>query len=129
MGQRMSGDGGQSDHIRRCAAVWARAEGQLYPMIMSSPETFERAVTVARAVADRLRAETTVAELARVFTEPGNLALIAAHEIGTDIDDLDAGVLASAGFRLRQQEIAAGARPMGGSAHADAGEEGRREQR
>jgi hypothetical protein len=128
MGQRMSGDGGQSDHIRQCAAVWARAEGQLYPMIMSSPEAFERAVTVARAVADRLRAETTMAELARVFTEPGNLALIAAHEIGTDIDDLDADVLTSAGFRLRQQEIAAGARPMGGSAHADAGAEGRQEQ-
>ncbi|MGH3185508.1 MAG: hypothetical protein ACRDOE_26880 [Streptosporangiaceae bacterium] len=128
----MSGDGGQSDHIRRCAAVWARAEGQLYPMIMSSPEAFERAVTIARAVADRLRAETTVADLARVFTESGNLALSAAHEIGTDIDDLDAGVLASAGFRLRQQEIAAGAGRAGGSpdadADTDAGEEGRQEQ-
>lgn len=124
----MSGDGGQSDHIRRCVELWARAEGQLYPMIMSSPEAFERAVTVARAVADRLRPETTMAGLARVFTEPGCLALSAAHETGTDIDDLDAGVLASAGFRLRQQEIAAEAGLAGGSSRADAEEEGRREQ-
>ena len=91
MGQGMSGDRGQSDHIRRCTALWARAESQLYPMVMSDPDAFERAVTVVRAIADRLRAETTVDGLARAFTESGALAMSAAHEIGTPIDDLDAG--------------------------------------
>ena len=115
----MSDDRGQGD-IRLVTALWARAEGQLYPLVMSDPDAFERALTVVRAIADRLRAETTAEELARAFTGSGALAMTAANEIGTHIGDLDAGVLTAAGFRLRQQEIAAGAGQAGGEPGADA---------
>jgi len=39
----------------------------------------------------------------------GSLATSAAEQAGTQIGDLDAQVLTAAGFRMRQQEIAAGA--------------------
>ncbi|MGH3418494.1 MAG: hypothetical protein ACRDOD_02685 [Streptosporangiaceae bacterium] len=118
----MSDDRGQGD-IRLVTALWARAEGQLYPLVMSDPDAFERALTVVRAIADRLRAETTAEELARAFTGSGALAMIVANEIGTHIGDLDAGVLTAAGFRLRQQEIAAGA-GMAGDGEPGAGAPG-----
>ena len=106
--------------LQRCTAQWVRAESQLYPLVISDPDAFERALTVVRAIADRLRAENTAEELARAFTGSGALAMSAADEIGTHIGDLDAGVLTAAGFRLRQQEIAAGARQAGGEPDADA---------
>ena len=124
----MSDDRGQGD-IRLVTALWTRAEGQLYPLVMSDPDAFERALTVVRVIADRLRAQTTAEELARAFTESGALAISAAREIGTRIDDLDAGVLTAAGFRLRQQEIAAGAwLAGGGEPSGDASGEEREEQ-
>jgi len=86
---------------------------QLYPLVMADPDAFERALTVVRAVADRLSGENTVEELARAFTESGSLATSAAEQAGTQIGDLDAQVLTAAGFRMRQQEIAAGAGKAG----------------
>ena len=64
--------------LQRCTAQWARAESQLYPLVMSDPDAFERALTVVRAIADSLRAESTVDGLARAFTESGPLAMSAA---------------------------------------------------
>lgn len=111
----------RSDHggdVQRCTALWARAEGQLYPLVMSDPDAFERALTVVRAIADGLRTKNTAEELADAFTGSGALAISAADETGTPIGDLDAGVLTAAGFRLRQQEIAA--RRADGAPGADA---------
>jgi hypothetical protein len=115
--------------IRLVTALWARAESHLYPLVMSDPDAFERALTVVRDIADRLRAENTVEGLARAFAESGALAMHAAQDSGTPIDDLDADVLTAAGFRLRQQEIAAGAGMAGrGEPGADASEGERKEQ-
>ena len=61
-------------------ALWARAESQLYPLVMSDPDAFKRALTVVRAIADSLRAENTAEGLARVFTGSGALAISAAHQ-------------------------------------------------
>ena len=123
----MHGDDGGD--LKRCTARWVRAESQLYPLIMSDPDAFERALTVVRAIADSLRAESTVDGLARAFTESGPLAISAADQTGTPIGDLDALVLTAAGFRLRQQEIAAGAGQAGcGEPGADAPGEEREEQ-
>lgn len=108
--QRGGGQEMRSDHggdVQRCTALWARAEGQLYPLVMSDPDAFERALTVVRAIADGLRTKNTAEELADAFTGSGALAISAADETGTPVGDLDAGVLTAAGFRLRQQEIAA----------------------
>jgi hypothetical protein len=109
--QGMHGDHGGD--LQRCTAQWVRAESQLYPLVMSDPDAFERALTVVRAIADSLRAESTVDGLARAFTESGPLAISAADQTGTPIGDLDALVLTAAGFRMRQQEIAAGAGKAG----------------
>ena len=67
----MSDDCTHRSDIRLVTALWARAESQLYPLVMSDPDAFERALTVVRAIADRLRTENTVEELARAFTGPG----------------------------------------------------------
>lgn len=117
-GQEMRSDHGGD--VQRCTALWARAESQLYPLVMSDPDAFERALTIVRAIANRLRTENTAEELAGAFTGSGALAISAADEIGTPIGDLDAGVLAAAGFRLRQQEIAAVARQADGAPGGDA---------
>lgn len=114
----MHGDHGGD--LQRCTAQWVRAESQLYPLVMSDPDAFERALTVVRAIADSLRAESTVDGLVRAFTESGPLAISAADQTGTPIGDLDALVLTAAGFRMRQQEIAAAARQAGGEPGADA---------
>ncbi|MGH3275752.1 MAG: hypothetical protein ACRDNZ_15680 [Streptosporangiaceae bacterium] len=94
------------EDLQRCTALWARAENQLYPLILADPDAYERAVTVIRGVADRLRAADTAAALARAFRESGELATSAAAQAGTPAEDLDADVLTAAGFRMRQQEIA-----------------------
>ncbi|MGH3403629.1 MAG: hypothetical protein ACRDRJ_14195 [Streptosporangiaceae bacterium] len=107
----MHGDDGED--LQRCTAQWVRAESQLYPMVMADPDAFERALTVVRAIADRLRAETTIDGLARAFGESGSLAISAADQAGTPIGDLDARVLTAAGFRMRQQEIAVRAEKAG----------------
>lgn len=111
-GRGMHGDDGGGD-LHRCTAQWARAESQLYPLVMADPDAFERALTVVRAIADRLSGENTVAGLARAFRESGWMAVSAAEQAGTQIGDLDAQVLTAAGFRMRQQEIAAGAGKAG----------------
>jgi hypothetical protein len=125
----MSDDRTHRSDIWLATALWARAESQLYPLVMSDPDAFKRALTVVRAIADRLRAENTAEGLARAFTGSGALAMSAAHDSGVPIDDLDAGVLTAAGFRLRQQEIATGAGQAGcGEPGAEAPEEEREEQ-
>jgi hypothetical protein len=119
-------DGGD---LQRCTAQWVKAESQLYPMIMADPDAFERALTVVRAIADRLRALTTIEGLAQAFTESGSLAISAADQMGTPIGDLDARVLTAAGFRIRQQEISGRAGKAGRSEPgAGAPEEKREEQ-
>lgn len=107
--------GDDDDDLQRCTAQWVRAENQLYPMVMADPDAFERAVTVVRAIADRLGSETTVAGLAQAFRESGSLAISAAYQTGTPIGDLDAHVLTAAGFRMRQQEIARRREPDAGA--------------
>ncbi len=125
----MSDDRMHRSDIWLATALWAKAESQLYPLVMSDPDAFKRALTVVRAIADRLRAENTAEGLARAFTGSGALAMSAAHDSGVPIADLDAGVLTAAGFRLRQQEIATGAGQAGcGEPGAEAPEEEREEQ-
>jgi len=91
--------------------LWAQAEREVYPLVLSEPDAYRRAVTVIRAVADRLAAATTPAQLARAFGGAEALA----RETGTPMADLDAGALAGAGFRLRYQQILAAA-PRAGEA-------------
>ncbi len=69
-----------------------------------------------RAIADRLRSVTTTADLADRFGQAEALAVSAAGESRAPIDDLHAGALAGAGFRLRYQDI------LAGSPHAADGE-------
>lgn len=98
--------------IRLLDMRWAQAERRVYPLVLSDPQAYQRAVVVVRAIADRLRAATTPAGLARAFGRAEALAASAARESATRIDDLDAAALAGAGFRLRYQEILAGAPPV-----------------
>ena len=102
--------------IRLLDMLWAQAENQVYPLALSRPDAYQRAVTIARAIADRLRTVTTPVQLARAFGSDQALVMSAARVTGTRIDDLDAGTLAGAGFRLRYQEILAGSplHPAGG---------------
>ncbi len=90
-----------SDHgIRLLDRRWTQAENRVYPLVLSEPQAYQRAVTVIRAIADRLRSVTTLADLADTFGQAEALAVSAAGESGTPIADLHAGALAGAGLRF-----------------------------
>lgn len=96
-------DESRQEIVRR----WWSAEERLYPVVMVRPDLYERSVSVARAVADRLRS----------FEEPDQL--IDGWEKGSDIlaevvrdqmistEELDMGLVLGAAFALRYREVLA----------------------
>ncbi|MGH9101476.1 MAG: hypothetical protein ACRDYD_00600 [Acidimicrobiales bacterium] len=83
------------------AALWREAERRLYPLALSAPEQYERAVRLVRAVADQLREVTRSGELGDRFDGRLELVTGAAIASGTATEGLDLDAVAGAAFSLR----------------------------
>jgi hypothetical protein len=88
---------------------WRSAEERLYPVVMVRPDLYERAVSLVRVVADELAGCLDLAALVGAWGGAAEIVHRAAGEAGLDLDGLDAGLIAGAGFSMRYREMAGAA--------------------
>ena len=88
---------------------WKAAEERLYPVVMVRPDLYERAVRMVRAVTDELAGCLDLPALAAAWGGAAEIVHRAAGEAGLDLDGLDAGLVAGAGFSMRYRELAGAA--------------------
>lgn len=88
---------------------WKSAEERLYPVVMVRPDLYERSVRMVRAVTDELAGCGDLAALVEAWESAAGIVHRAATDAGFDLEGLDAGLLAGAGFSMRYRELAVGA--------------------
>jgi hypothetical protein len=88
---------------------WKSAEERLYPVVMVRPDLYERSVRMVRAVTDELAGCTDLAALVEAWGTAAEIVHRAASESGLDLEGLDAGLIAGAGFSMRYRELATAA--------------------
>jgi hypothetical protein len=88
---------------------WKAAEERLYPVVMVRPDLYERSVRMVRAVADELAGCLDLSALAQAWESAADIVHRASTEAGLDLEGLDAGLLAGAGFSIRYREVAVAA--------------------
>lgn len=90
-------------------AAWRTGEEKLYPVVMTRPDLYERAVRIVRAMADELRSCGTLDELVAAWPEAAGILSRAAAQALLPLAELDRGLLAGAAFSMRYRELAADA--------------------
>lgn len=85
---------------------WKSAEERLYPVVMVRPDLYERSVRVVRAVTDELAGCGDLPALVAAWDSAADIVHRAATDAGLDLEGLDAGLLAGAGFSMRYRELA-----------------------
>lgn len=85
---------------------WRAAEERLYPVVMLRPDLYERAIRLVRGVADELAAHGDVASLVAAWADAAEIVYRVSSLTLQPLEELDAGLVAGAGFSLRYREIA-----------------------
>lgn len=85
---------------------WKAAEERLYPVVMVRPDLYERAVRMVRVVADELAGCLDLPALVNAWAGAAEIVHRAATDAGHDLEGLDAGLIAGAGFSMRYRELA-----------------------
>jgi len=85
---------------------WKSAEERLYPVVMVRPDLYERSVRMVRAVTDELAGCLDLPALVEAWDSAADIVHRAATDAGLDLEGLDAGLLAGAGFSMRYRELA-----------------------
>jgi hypothetical protein len=88
---------------------WKSAEERLYPVVMVRPDLYERSVRMVRAVADELAVCADLDALVKAWGTAAEIVHRAAAEAGLDLEGLDPGLIAGAGFSMRYRELATAA--------------------
>jgi len=86
-------------------AGWRDAERRLYPLLLSSPEMYERSLRLVRGVADQLTAVATIDELGTAYTNREALVAGAIEDAGIAAAAVDVEAVVGAAFALRYAEI------------------------
>jgi hypothetical protein len=84
---------------------WNQAERHLYPVVLASPDRYERYLALVRALADDLGDLPDPDALAAAFGEAVPMAARTAARVGVPADGLDLDVAAGAAFALRYREV------------------------
>jgi hypothetical protein len=95
------------DDVAALVRRWREDEARLYPVVMVRPDLYERAGVMVRALADELRAHTTVEALAAAFPHAGQTLNGLLARTGLATDDLDLALVIGAAFGMRHREILA----------------------
>jgi hypothetical protein len=95
--------GGLDELARR----WQAAEDRLYPVVMVRPEAYATAVTLVRAVVDRLGRVDTTDELAAAYATSAKLVADVVRDTGVTTEGLDLGLVAGAAFNIRYRDLRA----------------------
>ena len=85
---------------------WRAAEERLYPVVMLRPDLYERAIQLVRRVADELAGHGDVASLVAAWPDAAAIVYRVSSLALLPLDELDAGLVAGAGFSLRYRELA-----------------------
>ena len=102
----MTASGGFPPHL---LSDWKAAEERLYPVVMVRPDLYERAVRLVRLVTDELAGIGDLTGLADAWSGAAEIVHRAATDAGFDLEGLDAGLIAGAGFSMRYRELAGAA--------------------
>jgi hypothetical protein len=94
-----------TDDVVALVRRWREDEAHLYPVVMVRPDLYERAGLMVRALADELRAHTTVEALAAAFPHASQTLRGLLARTGMASDDLDLGLVTGAAFGMRYREI------------------------
>ncbi len=107
-------------------AAWRAGEEKLYPVVMTRPDLYERAVRLVRQTVDELGEIPDVAALVEAWPQAAEILTRAATRGLLSLDELDAGLVAGAAFSMRYRELAgAAARSERAARVAEAVEGGR----
>ncbi len=98
---------GPGPPIKTLLARWQESERQLYPLALSTPERYERSVSLVRALADVLRAADSSEKLATRFGQYDELVTEASTNVGIHLGGLDLDAVAGAAFALRHADLEA----------------------
>lgn len=90
-------------------AAWRTGEEKLYPVVMTRPDLYERALRLVRRMADELGSCRTVADLVAAWPQAAETLTRAASLALLPTDELDLGLVAGASFSMRYRELAAAA--------------------
>jgi hypothetical protein len=89
------------------ARRWQAAEEKLYPVVLVRPEAYASAVTLVRAVVDRLGGIGSVDELAAAFGTSAQLVADVVRDTGVSTEGVDLGLIAGAAFNIRHRDLRA----------------------
>ena len=87
-------------------SAWSSAEERLYPVIMTRPDLYERAVELVRKVADELGSCQDLPALAGAWPDAADIVYRASALALLPLADLDVNLVAGAGFSMRYRELA-----------------------
>jgi hypothetical protein len=93
------------DEVAALVRRWREDEARLYPVVMVRPDLYERAGVLVRALADDLRAHTTVESLAAAYPQASQTLHALLTRTGLATEDLDLGLVTGAAFGMRHREI------------------------
>jgi hypothetical protein len=85
---------------------WSSAEERLYPVIMTRPDLYQRAVELVRKVADELGSCPDLAALVKAWPDANDIVYRASSLALMPLAELDITLVAGAGFSMRYRELA-----------------------
>ena len=85
---------------------WSSAEERLYPVIMTRPDLYQRAVELVRKVADELDSCRDLAALVEAWPGAADIVYRASSLALMPLAELDVNLVAGAGFSMRYRELA-----------------------
>ncbi|HEY3239800.1 MAG TPA: hypothetical protein VGL92_09575 [Acidimicrobiia bacterium] len=85
---------------------WSSAEERLYPVIMTRPDLYQRAVELVRKVADELGSCTDLAALVAAWPDAADIVYRASSVGLMPLAELDINLVGGAGFSMRYRELA-----------------------
>jgi hypothetical protein len=91
------------------ARRWQAAEDKLYPVVLVRPEVYASAVTLVRAVVDRLAGIGSLDELAAAFGSSAQMVADVVRDTGVSTEGVDLGLIAGAAFNIRHRDLRAAA--------------------
>jgi hypothetical protein len=98
---------GEPAGLDELARRWQAAEDKLYPVVLVRPEVYASAVTLVRAVADRLAGIGSVEELAAAYGSSAQLVADVVRDAGVSTEGVDLGLIAGAAFNICYRDLRA----------------------
>jgi hypothetical protein len=89
------------------ARRWQAAEDKLYPVVMVRPEAYASALTLVRAIADRLSPMDSAEDLVAAYGGSAQLVADVVRGTGVATEGLDLGLVAGAAFNVRYRDLQA----------------------